>query len=105
MCNGVLGARPFGVLVLLEIARIMKQDREQAELEHPLGQWRLGSGEVAPMQQPHHAQSPLERVLEIVITGIHRLVVPIAPGKALDGPAKDTRDEQRSTTTRKKQTK
>jgi hypothetical protein len=71
----------------------MKQDRKQAALKHALGDGRVRSGHVASMQQPRHAKRSLECVLEIVVTGIHRLVVPIAPGKALNGPAEHSRNE------------
>jgi len=74
--------------MLFKVAGIMEQDREQAELKQVLSEGGLGSCQMAGAQQPCHAKGALKSVLEVVIPGVHRLVIAVAPLETLYGPAK-----------------
>src|SRR5580765_1572177 len=69
----------------------MEEDGQQTQLEHFLGQKRLGLGGLAPLQDEHQTEGSLQRVLEIVVSGINRLVIRVVAGEALFGPLKSLR--------------
>ena len=50
MRGGVFRAGAFGVLAFLQIARVVQQNPDDAKLEQPFGQGRLGLGAMARVQ-------------------------------------------------------
>ncbi len=93
MHGGVFGAGALGVVALLEIAGVVEEHRQQPELKVAPSQPRPRAGTVAPAQQPGHAQSPLERMLEIMVAGVDGLIIGVVAGETFAGPAEHTRDK------------
>jgi hypothetical protein len=92
--DSIFGAGAVCVVALFEVPRVMQQDCKQSELKHRLGQDRLGAGLVTRAQQARHAQGSLQGVFEIMVTGIHGLIIPVTALEALDGPTKRHGHEQ-----------
>ena len=94
MKKSILGAGPFRIVFLFQVAGVVEKDGQHAELEEGPGQHRRDPGRMAPLQQPHHAERALQRMLEVVIMRIDRLIILIFARKTIDRPAKSPRNDQ-----------
>src|SRR5690349_21825274 len=73
----------------------MQQNGEQAQTELPLGQARFGSGPGTAVEQTRHAESPLHRVLQIMIPRINWPVSVVFADKRRDRRIERMVDELR----------
>src|SRR4051794_28069554 len=71
----------------------MEQNSQQAELEEPLGQWGEGVRSMAAVQEAHHAKCSLQRMLEIVVLHVQRLIAGEFPAETRASPGKCLIDE------------
>jgi len=85
------------VIALLEIASVMQKNAEDAKLEQSFGKGKVTVGGLPCMQQSSHAEGALERMLEVVIARVDRLVIGIVPAETFDGEGENPRDEERIT--------
>src|SRR5213596_1316464 len=63
----VFRARAAGFTLLFQIAGVVEQDGQQAELEGRLSHDRCGVGHMAPVEQTRHAERSLQGVFQVVI--------------------------------------
>src|SRR3954470_381188 len=75
MDRRIFGSGAFLVFGCLQITRVVKENREQRELERLLVHHRSRLRRVASGQKPGQAKSPLEGMFEIVVTRVDRLVI------------------------------
>ena len=88
MRDRIFGARARGIVHRLEVAAIMQQHRQEAQLAQVLCGPGFSAGGVACVQQPRHAERGLQGVLEIVIVGVNGPVAGVLAGEAPRHPAK-----------------
>ena len=91
MSDRVFCAGALAVGALFQVAGVVEQDRQQGKLKRPRRELRLRPGGVPPLKQPRQAESPLQRMLKVVVTGVHRLVILVVAAEALDRPGEGRR--------------
>ncbi len=73
--RGVFRAGALGVFFPFQITGVVKQHGQQRQLEHLRGCLRRRLGRLTPPQQACQAERALQRVLEIVVARVDRLVI------------------------------
>jgi len=95
MHQRVLRPRPLLVTLALQIPRVVKQHRQQPQLETTTRQLRFHPGPMPPQQQTRKTERLAQRVLQIMVSCVRRLITRQLPPKRLHRPGKPTRHKQR----------